>query len=77
MLKTVGIYHDIYTNAYQQELSPPFEPLPPVKPVTHTPLEVNDICIIPDIKRITQTYETVHTSPNAQTGDDVKLSHIL
>ena len=44
-LKAVVIYHDIDPGDYQQELSTPFEPLPLVEPVTHTPLEVNEIFI--------------------------------
>ena len=34
-LKAVGLYHDIDLKDHQQEFSTPFEPLPPVKPVTH------------------------------------------
>ena len=36
-VKAVGIYHDIDSNDLQQEFSTPFEPLPLVEPVTHTP----------------------------------------
>ena len=44
-LRAVGLYHDIDLKDHQQEFSIPFEPLPPVKPVTHTPLEVNDFSL--------------------------------
>ena len=62
------------TNNYQQEFSTPFEPLPPYKPVTHTPLEVNEAFITPDIERLMQAYDMLHDSPTVQTGDDIKLS---
>ena len=73
-LKAVGIYHDIDSNDWQQEFSKLFEPLPPVEPVTHILLEVNEVVITPDIKRLTQAYDILHDSPTAQTGDDIKLS---
>ena len=51
---------------HQQEFSTPFEPLPLVKPVTHTPLEVNEIVIPPDIRKtctklcyLTMTYPKI------------------
>ena len=72
--KAVGIYHVIDSNDHQQEFSTPFEPLPPVVPVTHTSLEVNKVLITPDIERLMQAYDTLHNPPTAQTGDDVKLS---
>ena len=40
-----------------REFSTPFEPLPPVEPVTHTPSEVNEVVIMPDIERLMQAYE--------------------
>ena len=73
-LKAVGIYHDIDSNDHQQEFSTPFEPLPPVEPVTHTMLEVNEVVITPDIERLMQAYDTLHNPLTAQTGDGVKLS---
>ena len=44
-LKAVGLYHDIDSSDCQQEFSKPFEPLPPVEPVTHTPIEVNEVSL--------------------------------
>ena len=72
--KAVGIYHDIYSDEHQQEFSTPFEPLPPVEPVAHMPVEVNEVIIMPDIERLTQAYDTLHDPPTKQTGDNVKLS---
>ena len=51
-----------------------FEPLPPVEPATHALLEVNEVFIVPDIERLTQTYDTLHDLPTGQSNDDVKLS---
>ena len=51
-LKAVGIYHDIYPDDYQQEFSTPFEPLPSVESVTLTPVEVNEVVIMPDIESV-------------------------
>ena len=59
-LKAVGIYHDIDWDDYQQEFSTPFEPLLPVEQVTHTPLEVNEAFITPDIERLVQAYDNLH-----------------
>ena len=73
-LKAVGIYHDVNPEDHQKEFSTPFEHLLPVEPVTHTPLEVNEIVIIPDIKRLAQNYDTSHDLPKEQTGDSDKLS---
>ena len=73
-LKSVGPYHDTDSNNQQQEFSTHFEPISPVEPVMDTPLEVNEAFISPDIESIVQTYDTLHDSPTAQTGDDVKLS---
>ena len=57
-LNAVGIYHDVGPDDHQQEFSTPFEPLPHVEPVTHIPLEVNEIVITPDIEKLTQNYDT-------------------
>ena len=59
---------------YQQEFSTPFEPFSPVEPVNHTPLEVNEVFIAPDIERLMQTYDTFHDLHTALTNDDIKLS---
>ena len=40
----------------------------------HTLLKVKEAFITPDIERLMQTYDTLHNSPTAQTGDGVKLS---
>ena len=55
-------------------MSTPFEPLPPVEPVTHTLLEVNEIVITPDIEKLAQNYDTLHDLPKEQTGDNDGLS---
>ena len=36
-LRAVGLYHDLDLKDHQQEFSAPYEPLPPVEQVTHTP----------------------------------------
>ena len=54
---------------YQQEFSTPFEHLPPVEPVTHTLLKVNEVVIMPDIERLLQAYKSLHDPPTSQTGD--------
>ena len=73
-LKAVGIYHDIDSDDHQQEFSTPFEPLPTTEPVTHILLQVNEVIIMPDIERLTQTYDTLHDPPTEQIGNNVKLS---
>ena len=73
-LTAVGIYHDIDSNDHEQEFSTPFKPLPPVEPVIHTLLEVNDAVINSDIERLMQAYDTLNDPPTAQSGDDVNLS---
>ena len=65
-LKAVGIYNDIDSDDHQHEFSTPFEPLPPVEPVTHTPLEVNEVVITSDIERLAQAYDTLHDPPTAK-----------
>ena len=72
-IKAVGICHDIDSDDNQQEFSTPFELLPPVEPVTHTPVEVNEVIIASHIERLTQAYDTLHDPPNEQTRDNVKL----
>ena len=72
-LKAVGLFHDIDSNDNQQEFSTPFEPLLPVLPVMHMPLEVNEVFTALDIERLMQTYDTLHESPTEQNNDDVKL----
>ena len=39
---------------HQQECSTPFEPLPPVETVSHTPLDVNGVIVTSDTERLTQ-----------------------
>ena len=52
----------------------PLESLPPVEPVTHMSLELNEVFIAPDIERLMQTYDTLCGLPTGQTNDDIKLS---
>ena len=72
-LRAVGLYHDPDSRDHQQEFSLPFEPLPPVEQVIYMPLEVNDICIEPDIENLTQNYNALHDLSTAQT-DKAELS---
>ena len=69
----MGLYHDLDFKDHQQEFSAPFEPLPPVEPVTHIPLKVNEIFIAPNIEKHVQNYDALHDLPTAQT-DEAKLS---
>ena len=73
-LRAVGLYHDIDLKDHQQEISAPFEPLPPVEPATHMLFEVNETFIVPNVENLTQTYDELHDLPPGQTTDDVKLS---
>ena len=58
-LRVVGFYHNIDFKDSQQELSTPFDPLPPVEQSTHIPIEVNKIFIKPNIENLTQNYNTL------------------
>ena len=40
----------------------------------HKQLEVNEIVITPEIKRLAQNYDTLDDLPKEQTGDNDKLS---
>ena len=60
-LRAVGIYHDLDFKDHQQELSIPFNPLPPVEQSTHTPIEVNEVFIAPDIENLMQNYDMLKT----------------
>ena len=40
-VRAVGLYHNLDSKDHQQEFSSPFEPLPSVEKVTHTPIQVN------------------------------------
>ena len=62
-LGVVGLCHDIDSKDHQQELSLPFEPLPPVEPVAHTQLEVNEVFIASNIEKLIQTYNAYMTYP--------------
>ena len=62
----------------QQEFSSPFEPLPPVEQVTHTPIEVNEIFIAPDIEnlcKITMHYMTCQLHRWTKLNDLWKTHH--
>ena len=73
-LRAVGLYHDLDFKDHQQEFSAPFEPLPPVQPVTHMPLDVNEVFIAPNIEKLMQNYAALHDLSIAQTNDETKLS---
>ena len=64
-LRAVGPYHILDFKDHQQEFSAPFMPFPPVEPTTHTPLEVNDVLITPDIEKHMQNYDPLHDLPTA------------
>ena len=66
---TGGLYHDLDFKDHQQEFSAPFEPMPPVEPVIHMPLEVNEIFIAPNIEKLMQNYDALHDFPTAQTDE--------
>ena len=72
-LKNLGLYHALDFMDHQQEFSAPFKPLPSVEPVTHMPLEVNEIFIAPNIEKLMQNYDALNDLPTAQT-DEAKLS---
>ena len=42
--------------------------------MTHTPVEVNEVVIMPNNERLIQAYDILHDSPTEQTRDKVKLS---
>ena len=46
--------------------------MPPVEAVSHTPLEVNEIFIAPNIEELVQNCDALHGLSTAQT-DEVKL----
>ena len=73
-LRAVGLYHDIDSEDYQQELSVQFELLLPVEPTTHTPLEVSEVLIAPNIKNFMPTYDELHDFSTGQNNGNVKLS---
>ena len=52
----------------------PFDPLPPVEPATHMPLEMNEVFIALNNQKLIHTYDTLHKLPTGQTNDSIKLS---
>ena len=72
-IRLVGLHNNLDFNDYQQEFSAPFEPLPPVEPVTQMPLEVNEAFISPNNEKLTQKYDALSDLPTSQT-DKAKLS---
>ena len=72
-LRAVGLYHDLNFKEHTQEFSAPFEPLPPVEPMIHTPLKVNEVFITPNIEKLMQNYNTLHDLTTAHT-DKTKVS---
>ena len=47
--------------------------MPPVKQVTYMPIQVNEIFVAPDIKKLATNYNTLHDLPTVQT-DNANLS---
>ena len=72
-LRTVGIYHDLDFKDNLQELGTPFEPLPPVEQSSHTPVEVHETFIIPDIENLLQNCDAQNILPAIQ-SEESKLS---
>ena len=64
-IRAVGLYHDLDSKDYQQEFSSPFECLPPVELVTHTPIQINEIFIVPGTEKLMQNYDILHDLPTA------------
>ena len=62
-LRAVGLYYDLIFKDHTQEFSTPFEALPPAKPMTHTPLEVNEVLITLKVEKLTQNYDALHDLP--------------
>ena len=71
-LRTVGPYHDLDLKDQQQEFSASFEPLPPIEPMNHTPLEVKEVFITLHIEYLRQNYEALHNLYSTWT-DKAKL----
>ena len=65
-LRAVGLYHNLNSKDSQQEFHSPFEPLPPVEEVTHTPIQVSEIFIAPDIEKLAENYDVLHDLPTVQ-----------
>ena len=72
-LRAVGLYHDLDFTDHHKEFSTLLVSLPPVEPMTHTPLEGNEVFITPNVEKFTEYYDTLHDLPNEQT-DKLKLS---
>ena len=72
-LRAVGLYHDLDSIGSQQEFSSPFEPLPPVKQVTHMPVQVNKIFITPYTEKLAKNYDALHDSPTVEISKSAYL----
>ena len=72
-LRAVGLYHNLDFKDGQQELKPSFQPLPPVEQSTHTPIEVQEIFITPNIENLAENYNIQNTLPVTQ-PEEFKLS---
>ena len=72
-LRAVALYQDLNFKDGQQEPRTPFELLSPVEQSTHTPIEAQEIFIIPNIEDLMQNYNTQKTLPVTQT-EESKLS---
>ena len=66
-LRALGLYHNLNSKDHQQEFSSPFETLPPVEEMTHTPIQVHEIFVAPDIEKLATNYATLHDLPTLQT----------
>ena len=54
-LRALGLYHDLDFKDGQQELGTPFKPMLPVEQITHTPIEVHELFVKPDIANLQYT----------------------
>ena len=72
-LRAVGLYDDLDFKDNLQELGTPFEPLALVEQSTHTPIEVHNIFIKPDIENLTHNYDAQHNIPAIE-SEESRLS---
>ena len=72
-LRAVGLYHDLELTDNLQEVGKPFEPLPRIWQSTHTPTDIQEFFIKPDIENLIQNYDTHNSLPAIQ-SEESKLS---
>ena len=55
-----------------QELRKPFEPLPPIEQSTHTPIDIHEIFIKPNLENLMQNYD-IQNNLSAIQSEESKL----